>query len=138
MRDAGDAGEPTTELFRPVGAAELRLIEESGWRAFPPRLAHQPIFYPVLNEDYAVQIARDWNTKDAASGYAGYVTRFRVRTELVSRYPVRTVGARQHQELWIPAEELDELNANIVGMIEVTAEFCGAASDAAGAGGVGG
>ena len=138
MPEAGDACEATTVLFRPVGAAELRLIEESGWRAFPPRLPHQPIFYPVLNEEYAVQIARDWNTKDAASGYAGYVTRFRVRTELISRYPVRTVGARQHQELWIPAEELDELNANIVGAIKVTAEFRGAEADGTDAGGAGG
>ena len=138
MRDEGDATEATTVLFRPVGAAELRLIEESGWRAFPPRLPHQPIFYPVLNEEYATQIARDWNTQDAASGYAGYVTRFRVRTELVSRYPVQTVGARRHQELWVPAEELDELNANLVGVIEVTAEFRGTEADAAGAGGAGG
>jgi hypothetical protein len=48
-------------LWRPVGEAELKLIEESGMRAFPPRLAHQPIFYPVLSEEYAVKIARDWN-----------------------------------------------------------------------------
>ncbi|MFL5384371.1 MAG: hypothetical protein ACJ8GN_17760 [Longimicrobiaceae bacterium] len=123
--DTGGAAEGVTVLHRPVGEAELWLIEESGWRAFPPRLAHQPIFYPVLNEEYAVQIARDWNTKDAASGYAGYVTRFRVRTGFLARYPVQTVGARMHQELWIPAEELDELNANIVGPIEVTAEFRG-------------
>jgi len=120
-----DAADGVTVLYRPVGEAELRLIEASGWRAFPPRLAHQPIFYPVLNEEYAVQIARDWNTKDAASGYAGYVTRFRVRAAFVARYPVQTVGARMHQELWIPAEELDELNANLVGPIEVTAEFRG-------------
>ena len=125
-----DAADGATVLYRPVGEAELRLIEGSGWRAFPPRLAHQPIFYPVLNEAYAIQIARDWNTKDAASGYAGYVTRFRVRTDFLARYPVQTVGARMHQELWIPAEELEELNANLVGPIEVTAEFHGAAPPA--------
>lgn len=28
-----------------------------------------------------------------------------------------------HQEYWIPAEELDEFNQNIVGQIEVIAEF---------------
>jgi hypothetical protein len=42
--------ERTRSLYRPVGQAELELIEASGWRAFPPRLAHQPIFYPVANE----------------------------------------------------------------------------------------
>jgi hypothetical protein len=115
----------TTTLFRPVGAAELELIERSGWRAFPPRLPHQPIFYPVLDEPYAVQIARDWNTKDAASGYVGYVTRFRVRDGLLARYPVQVAGARGHRELWVPAEEMDEFNANIVGPIEVVAEFRG-------------
>ena len=115
----------TVVLFRPVGEAELRLIRESGFAAFPPRLEHQPIFYPVLNEDYAVQIARDWNTKDAASGHAGYVTRFRVRASFLARYPVQTVGARVHQEYWIPAEELDDFNRAIVGPIEVIAEFRG-------------
>ena len=65
-------------LYRPVGPEELDLIRESGFRAFPPRLADQPIFYPVMNEEYATQIARDWNVK--ASG-AGYVTRFAVRAD---------------------------------------------------------
>jgi hypothetical protein len=121
----------TLELFRPVGRAELELIEKSGWRAFPPRLSHQPIFYPVLDESYAVQIARDWNTRDLASGYAGYVTRFRVDRAFAARYPVQVAGARSHRELWVPAEEMDEFNAHIVGPIEVIAEFTG---DAAGGG----
>jgi len=60
--------EVTTSLFRPVGQKELDLIAESGYRAFPPRLDWQPIFYPVLKEDYATFIAREWNTKDEASG----------------------------------------------------------------------
>ena len=113
-------------LFRPVGAAELELIRASGFRAFPPRLAHQPIFYPVLTESYAHQIARDWNTKDAASGYFGAVTRFEVDAELVQRYSVQTVGASEHQELWVPAGELEAFNAAIVGEIAVIAEYRGA------------
>jgi hypothetical protein len=119
----------TTTLYRPVGAAELALIEASGWRAFPPRLPHQPIFYPVLNEAYAVQIARDWNTKDAASGFVGHVLRFRIPTDWLARYAVQTVGARMHQELWIPAEELDDFNAHLVGPIELIATFRGKAAD---------
>jgi hypothetical protein len=115
----------TTVLWRPVGQKELELIEASGWRAFPPRLAHQPIFYPVTTEAYAVQIARDWNTRDAASGNVGYVTRFRVRSDFLARYPVETAGARAHQEHWIPAEEMDAFNEAIVGAIEVVAEFRG-------------
>ena len=44
---------------RTSDAAELALIEASDSRAFPPRLPEQPIFYPVTNEAYAAQIARD-------------------------------------------------------------------------------
>jgi hypothetical protein len=110
----------TTTLFRPVGPQELKLIAETGYREFPPRLPDQPIFYPVLNEEYARQIARDWNVK--ASG-AGYVTRFQVTSAFLERYPEQRVGAALHRELWIPAENLPELNRNIVGLIEVIAEF---------------
>lgn len=113
-------------LFRPVGVAELRLIEELQMRAFPPRLEIQPIFYPVLNFDYAAQIARDWNTKDPVSGFAGFVTRFEVDDEYAARFPVQTVGRRgRHDELWVAAEELAEFNAHIIGKIEVVAEFYG-------------
>ena len=114
-----------TILHRPVGQRELELIAASGWRTFPPRLPHQPFFYPVLTEEYAVQIARDWNTRDETSGFTGYVTRFRVDSHFLARYPVHTVGARSHQELWVPAEELDEFNRHIVGTIEVIAEWRG-------------
>src|SRR5215472_11353690 len=110
----------TLTLFRPVGPKEFALIQASGYRAFPPRLPGQPIFYPVLNMNYAVQIARDWNVRDSG---AGYVTRFHVRKEFILKYPVQTVGDNIHQELWIPAEELPELNNNIVGEIEVIAVF---------------
>ncbi len=110
----------TVTLWRPVGPKELALIEEAGMRAFPPRLPEQPIFYPVLTEDYAVKIARDWNV--SASG-AGFVTRFQVRKEFLDRYDVQVAGGRAHQEYWIPAEDLDAFNQAIVGAIEVTAEF---------------
>src|SRR5688572_16852444 len=112
----------TTILYRPVGPQELASIIASGYREFPPRLPEQPIFYPVLNEEYARQIARDWNVQ--ASG-AGYVTRFAVLKEFLDRYPVQTAGGSIHKELWIPAEDLAEMNRNIVGLIEVIAEFKG-------------
>lgn len=110
----------TKTLYRPVGPKELELIKASGWRAFPPRLPEQPIFYPVMNEEYAVQIARDWNVR--ASG-AGYVTRFQVKADFVAKYEVQQVGSDVHKELWVPAEELAEFNENIVGEIEVIREF---------------
>ena len=112
----------TTILFRPVGPKELELIRQTGNRAFPPRLPEQPIFYPVLSEDYATKIARDWNVKESG---AGYVTRFEVLRAFLDRYPVQEAGGRAHREYWIPAEELDAFNAAIVGKIEVIAEFKG-------------
>lgn len=116
--------EETTVLFRPVGQKEFELIRASGYTAFPPRLPEQPIFYPVLNEEYAAQIARDWNARREPEG-VGYVTRFRVRTEYLRRHEVRTVGGPEHQEYWIPADQLVEFNRNIVGPVEVVAEFRG-------------
>jgi hypothetical protein len=112
----------TTILYRPVGQRELDLIVATGYRAFPPRLPEQPIFYPVLNEAYATQIARDWNTKNNDPP-VGYVTRFRVRADFLSRYSVQVVGGSEHAEYWIPAEDLEEFNRNIVGVIEVIAEY---------------
>ncbi|MFI2273901.1 MULTISPECIES: ADP-ribosylation/crystallin J1 [Catenuloplanes] len=106
----------TTTLWRPVGPAELDLIARSGYAAFPPRLPDQPIFYPVLNEAYAARIAAEWNVE--ASG-AGHVTRFRVATDFARRYPSRQAGGREIAELWIPAEDVPELNAHLVGPIEV-------------------
>jgi hypothetical protein len=107
-------------LWRPVGPKELELIRVSAMRAFPPRLPGQPIFYPVLTEDYAARIAREWNVP--ASG-SGYVTRFEVQRDFLDRYEVQEAGSRAHREYWIPAEDLDAFNAAIIGDIEVVSEF---------------
>ena len=115
----------STTLYRPVGGKELELIRASGFLAFPQRLPEQPIFYPVLSEEYATQIARDWNTKDERSGFVGFVVRFALRTDFLSRYEIHVVGSSRHREYWIPATDLAELNANIVGNIEVISEFRG-------------
>lgn len=108
-------------LFRPVGQKEFELIAQTGFKGFPPRLEGQPIFYPVLNEEYATFIAREWNTADAASGYVGYVLRFFVRTRYLADFEVQKVGSATALEYWIPAEQLAEFNENIVGQIELVA-----------------
>jgi hypothetical protein len=110
----------TLTLWRPVGPKELELIEQTGMRAFPPRLPDQPIFYPVLTEDYAIKIARDWNVP--ASG-AGFVTRFEVKRSFIERYDVQEAGGHSHLEYWIAAEDLDAFNTAIVGLIEVVRSF---------------
>ncbi len=112
--------EETVVVFRPSGPKEIALVRASGFRRWPPRLAQQPIFYPVTNRDYAIQIARDWNVKE--SGY-GCVTRFYVRKTFMSRYSIQTVGGALYTEWWIPADDLDQKNDNIEGLIEVIDEF---------------
>lgn len=110
----------TTTLYRPVNQQELDLIAAHDWRSFPPRLPEQPIFYPVLNEDYAAQISRDWNVPYYG---VGYVVRFAVDAAYMSRFPVQNVGDPLHNELWVPSEQLAEFNQHISGPIEVIAEF---------------
>jgi hypothetical protein len=110
-------------LYRPVGENELAKIERTGFARFPPRLAEQPIFYPVLTQDYADAIARNWNSTDPAHNYVGFVTRFQIRNEFLSNYEIQTAADKSTLEYWIPAEHLDSFNENIVGKIEVVAEF---------------
>ena len=111
-----------TSLYRPVGSKELALIEQSDFTAFPPRLPEQPIFYPVMNEEYACQIARDWNTK-FNEDKVGYVTRFSLPKDYLTQFERKIVGGSQHEELWVPEEQLDEFNSKIVGKIEVIRKY---------------
>ena len=107
-------------LYRPCGQPELDRVAASGYRCWPPRLPEQPIFYPVANEAYAAQIARDWNTRDEANGY---VTKFDLPAASLAQFPVQQVGGSEHTEYWIPAERLDEFNDAILGKIEVIRKF---------------
>ena len=110
----------TTALYRPVNNVELNLIKESGWKRFPPRLPEQPIFYPVMNLEYARQITVDWNVRAYGNGY---VTKFEVKSDYLDKFEIQNVGGKVHNELWIPAEELDEFNNNIIGLIEVIESY---------------
>jgi hypothetical protein len=94
-------------------------------REFPPRLPHQPIFYPVANIEYATHIARDWNTKDSVSGFGGYVTKFEVPDAFLAGFEAHTVGSATHIEYWIPAEQLQVFNTSIQGLISLNAGFFG-------------
>jgi hypothetical protein len=114
-----------TKLFRPVGLTELALLWDAGMKGFPPRLVQQPIFYPVLNLEYARQIAHDWNPPDKASGFAGFVTQFEVSSTYLSKYEIHTAGSMQHREYWIPAREMNALNKAISGLISVDEGFFG-------------
>src|SRR5690349_9746080 len=110
-------------LYRPVGQQELELIYDGGMKGFPARLPQQPIFYPVLELEYARQIASNWNAKSGQS--AGYVTQFKVDDEYIGHFEKHTVGGSQHQEFWIPAEELEKFNRHITGHIKVVEAYFG-------------
>lgn len=110
----------TVELWRPVGPAELKLIQDTGMRAFPPRLPDQPIFYPVTTQAYAERIARMWNSRLDGGGF---VLRFDVLKSVLDRYPVQEAGGRENREHWVPAEDLPAFNDAIVGEIEIVTSY---------------
>ena len=109
-----------TKAYRPIGPKELQLIEQNGFKCWPPRLPEQPFFYPVTNERYAIEIARDWNAKTDG---VGYVTCFNVKKNFLNKYEVHVVGASYHTEWWIPSGDLGALNDNIIGLIEIIGEY---------------
>lgn len=115
----------TKTLYRPIGEKELVLIAESGFKKFPPRLEWQPIFYPVLNELYACEIASQWNTKDEFGNYLGFVTEFKVTEEEFLKYNMENVGGSHHNELWVPSEDLERFNNAIVGEIDIIKIYVG-------------
>jgi len=124
MEEKDKDKEETIELFRAVGQGEHDMVKESG--KFPARMPWQPLFCPMLEESYAVEVARGHHTQDPASGYVGYVLRFRVRRAFIERYdPVTAGGVEHHREYRIPAEDLADLNKNLVGPIEVLHSFRG-------------
>jgi len=114
----------TTILFRPVEKGELDLIEQADWKQFPLCPSNQPIFHIFSNQEYAEQLARDWHTEEQARDFVGYVIQFSVKTSHLSTYEIHPVGAQgKHQDYWIPAERLQELNEHIVGSIKVESLF---------------
>ena len=105
--------------YRPTGQKELDLVADSNYSKWPPRLPEQDIFYPVTNEQYAIELTQ-WNVTDFGKGY---VTKFQVKKDFMDRYSIKKVGGEGHTEWWIPAADLEELNNNIVGKIEVIGEY---------------
>jgi hypothetical protein len=110
-------------LFRPTGLRELELVRDAGWRAWPPRLPDQPIFYLVTTFAYAEKIARDWNSSRPSPDNWGFVTEFSITEDLALRYPIELAGGRDHAELWVPAEDLPAFNAGLIGLIKIVAAF---------------
>lgn len=108
-----------TTLWRPVGGYELALVVASAFARYPPRLPEQPIFYPVCTRQYAEDIAYQWNLGDTSSAFSGFITEFRVPTSVADRYPRKVVGGREHEELWVPADEQDAFCDAFEGSITV-------------------
>jgi hypothetical protein len=115
----------TITLYRPIGQKELDLIKEANYQAFPKRLAWQPIFYPVLDYEYACTIAKEWNTNDNANGNVGYVSQFEISIDHFKKYTIQNVGLKNHNEIWVPAEELALFNSQIINGIKIIKAFYG-------------
>jgi hypothetical protein len=114
----------TVTLYQPVGMEELQAIKASGWTELPPHDPEQPIFRPVVDEAYAAQVARDWNS--VHSTYRrGYIVRFDVSADFLAAYREKMAGTPGHEEYWIPPEDLSLLNAAIQGQIAVAGTFAG-------------
>jgi hypothetical protein len=115
----------TRTLYRPMGVGEMAKILEADAARFPPRLPEQPIFYPVLNREYAEQIAERWNAPNSQNGYAGFVTEFHVDANYALRFKPHVVGSSLHRELWVPAEVLEQFNQHLVGPITLVCAYYG-------------
>jgi hypothetical protein len=111
------------KLYRPTGLTEICLVRDADWKAWPPRLPDQPIFYPVTTFAYAEKIARDWNSKGPAPHDIGFVTEFDIVETFAAQYPVQLAGGREHAELWVPAEDLVAFNDALIGKIAVVAAY---------------
>jgi hypothetical protein len=98
-------------LYRPMDIEELRLVYETGMKAFPPRKPEQPIFYPVLTLEYANEISQRWNAESQSA--SGYVAKFNLDDTYGAQFESQKVGASHHVELWIPAAELSSFNEHI-------------------------
>lgn len=109
----------TVTRYRPLGPDELRLVEASGWKKWPPRLPGQSHFYPVTTQQYAREITERWNVREYG---VGYVAKFEVRKSFMDTYEIHRVGGSSHMEWWIPAGDLEDLNVHIVGSIEIVEE----------------
>ena len=110
----------TVTLYRPVGDREFGHIRDSGWRLFPPRFDGYPLFCALLDENYATESARDWTTKNGARVH---VLRFDVGQEFISGCHIRPAESSNYRQYLIPSTELADLNAHLIGPIEVIASF---------------
>lgn len=95
----------TMVLYRPVDAAELARLQERGHRTFAP-----------IEGAETIQLVCDETHARALAG-PGWVTRFALRMDFLSKYP--PLGTKPREEHRIPTSELAALNDAIVGPIVV-------------------
>ena len=113
------------KLYRPVGLQELQKILNFNSEKFPGRQVWQPILYIVENYGYAKQIAKGWNLEDENSGFSGYILEFTISDDYIKNYELKQVGDKTHLEYWIPAEDTENFNKNIIGKIKIINAFYG-------------
>ncbi|MEV4518033.1 hypothetical protein AB0K00_54890 [Dactylosporangium sp. NPDC049525] len=116
----------TITLWRSTGQAELDRVAASAWREWPPRRPDQPTFSAVLHREHATTIVRE---RHVPAGGVGYVTRFEVQRAYLGRYELQHVAGLDAPQYRIPAGDLADLNAHIVGAIMEEADYRGPVDD---------
>lgn len=113
--------EPIT-LWRPAGQQTWELLAQSGWRSWAPAVTGQPVFRAFQDRRDATAVAR---AQKVPAGGVGYVMSFPVRRSFLARYP----EPGSPGEFVIPADDLAELDANLVGAIVEESDYRGPVSD---------
>ncbi len=107
-------GRNIATLYRAVNAEELAALQSLRWKGFPP--CAEAAFYPALNARFALDFI---HSQEGGKKPALYLTRFQIHAGYVRSFEVQTLSGEVHDELWVPAEEWENFNRNIVGRIAV-------------------
>lgn len=118
-------GDKDMKLYRPVGLYEMSKILDLKGEEFPKEFFNHSLCRVIVNLDYALKVARDWNAKDRNSGYAGFVIEFEVNKSFIDNYTVQCVGKNNGLEYLIPANQISIFNYNIKGKIKIQDAFFG-------------
>jgi len=105
------------KLFRAVGEKEFRLIQQNGFKGFPARMPGRRKMNLAPDKEYAMQIALKRNTEDRRN----YILEFEADDNYIFWFGTKTADG--HQEYNIPAEQIDEFNSHITGLISVAGVF---------------
>ncbi|WP_163832084.1 hypothetical protein [Spartinivicinus ruber] len=110
----------TTALFRPIGPEQFEALKNLGFSQIPSHVFGQKFFYPLLHESFAKQIAQEWYLPKHGQAY---VIRLEIASSYLEQFEVKRIGGPEHTEYRIPIEEQTNFSRELVGNIEIVAEY---------------